>query len=117
MNALLIYALLTPALFYLGSRAVITSWLWSRYPPKLARFMDCAACSGFWYGVAVSLALRLPVYPGDVPTGSENYPGSFVLTPFVVGLCAIVWTPIVAGIMQAGFERLGSVVEDDGPQE
>jgi hypothetical protein len=28
-------------------------------------------------------------------------------------LCSIVWTPIVAGLMQAGLERLGSAVDDD----
>jgi hypothetical protein len=111
VGSLLIYALLTPSLFYLGSRAVITSWLWSRYPPKLAKFMDCSACSGFWYGVLVSAVLRLPV---PVYSGLRS---EFI--PLLVGLCAIVWTPIVGGIMQAGFERLGSVIgeDDDGSQD
>jgi hypothetical protein len=112
MDSLLIYVLLTPALFYLGSRATITQWLWGRYPPKLAQFMDCSACSGFWYGLLASVVLRLPV------TGVDLDPGIFSPVHLLVGLCAIVWTPIVGGIMQAGFERLGSVVgadeDDDG---
>lgn len=109
MEIILVYALLTSATFYLGSRAVITQWLWSRYPPRLARFMDCAACAGFWYGVIV----------GALGTWAFEPAGSGLLgirewySPVIIGLCSIVWTPIVAGYMQAGFEQLGSVVDDD----
>jgi hypothetical protein len=118
MGSLLIYALLTPALFYLGSRAVITSWLWSRYPPKLARFMDCSACTGFWYGALVAAVFDLPLPVYEAGSG-QIYHGQFYLTVITVGLCSMVWTPIVGGIMQAGFERLGSAVQedDDGSQE
>ena len=28
---------------------------WSRYPTSLARFMDCPACSGFWYGAILAI--------------------------------------------------------------
>ena len=113
MGSLLIYALLTPALFYLGSRATVTSWLWSRYPSKLAKFMDCAACSGAWYGVLVSTVLRLP-YDGVYGEADECPTWAI---PIVIGLCSMVWTPIIGGIMQAGFERLGTTVEDDGANE
>jgi hypothetical protein len=113
LEILAVYALLTSALFYLGSRAVIMSWLWGRYPPRLARFMDCAACSGFWYGLIVGGIAWVCDYPG-----SSTYPAEARIlgewwSPFVVALCSVVWTPIVAGFMQAGFERLGSAVGED----
>lgn len=99
-------ALLTAGLYYLGSRALITSWLWSRYPKRFARFMDCAACTGFWYGLGVTLVLGASV-PFDVPTWSA---------PIIVGLCSMVWTPLVAALMQIALERLGSAVPDENEQ-
>jgi hypothetical protein len=107
VEALVIYALLTSSAFYLGSRAVITRALWSRYPRWLASWADCAACSGAWYGAGFALLLRDKLAH---PFGA-GIPG-----PILVGLCSIVSTPIVAGLMQAGFERLGSAVEDPDDQ-
>jgi len=108
IEILLVYALLTSAAFYLGSRATITQVLWSRYPPKLARYFDCAACSGTAYGLAVGV--------GALAVGAAPPELSAWWSPIVVALCSMVWTPIVAGFMQAGFERLGSAVSeaDDG---
>lgn len=106
IEILLVYALLTSAAFYLGSRAVITQSLWSRYPPWLARWADCAACSGTAYGFAVgSAALAVDAAP----------PGSLSewWSPFVIALCSMVWTPIVAGFMQRGFEQLGSAIAEE----
>jgi hypothetical protein len=113
METLIVYALLTSSMFYLGSRAVITKPLWSRYPPKLASFMDCAACSGAWYGLLVGIVAWVFRYPGV-----RGYPGGLLdsaewYSPVFVALCSIVWTPIVAGLMQAGFERLGSAIEPE----
>lgn len=98
----------TVALFYLGSRATITSWLWSRYPRWLASFMDCAACSGFWYG----LILALTVGRWEHISYFGHYDG---VTPLLVALGAMVWTPIVGGLMQWGFEHLGSAVDPSPP--
>lgn len=103
---ILFIVLITTALYYLGSRALITSWLWSRYPQRLARFMDCAACTGFWYGLGVTLVLGSSV-PFDVPTWG---------VPIIVGLCSMVWTPLVAALMQIALERLGSVVPPDAEE-
>ncbi len=102
---IIVYALLTSAAYYLGSRALITRWLWSRYPPTLARFVDCAACSGFWYGLASAAILRIPIPGIPIPEWASC---------MVIAICSIVWTPIVAGFMQAGFERLGSAVLEEG---
>jgi len=108
MTAFVIYPLLTAALFYLGSRAQITSWLWSRYPTRLAVFMDCPYCTGFWYGLAVSLILQLPL--GELA-------GDQVKTILVVGFCSIVWTPVIAGLTSLMHAQLGSIVDPTQDQE
>lgn len=104
--SIILYALVTPALFYLGSRAVISRPLWSRYPAPLARFADCSACTGFWYG---ALAGAFGGYYLDLPfLGLE---GASPITVLLVGLCSMTWTPIIASRVQLGFEALGSAVE------
>jgi hypothetical protein len=87
----LLYCLLTTAAYYLMARALVTQWLWSRYPPALDRFFWCAACSGFWYGLAVAFAIG---WWRDLPF--LGLPGRFWLTPIAVGLGSIVWTPLLA---------------------
>jgi len=99
MMPLIIYSLLCAAMFYLGSRAVVTSFLWSRYPKKLARFMDCAACTGFWWGLFWSV-----VVPFDILGLAAGW-----MTSGVIGLCMLVLTPIAAGLMQVALDHLGSV--------
>ena len=110
MENIVLYALLTTAAFYLGSRAVITAWLWSRYPPKLARFFDCAACSGWWYGLVIGMALSWGI--GISPLG---IPATEWYSPIVIAFGSLVWTPILAAVMQMGLERLGSAVDDEAP--
>lgn len=102
ISVLVLYVLLSTACFYLGSRARITSWLWSRYPTRFARFMDCPACTGFWWGVIWASAIQHNVI------GIPFWP--MVTEPILIGLCMIVLVPIAAGLMQMGFERTGSAV-------
>lgn len=106
MEALIIYSLLSTALYYLGSRAVITQALWSRYPPQMARFFDCSACSGAWYGIALALSLG-HFYELDVFMFKSNG----WITPIVVGFCMMVLTPLVAGLMQHAINVLGVAVD------
>ena len=111
METLLLYTLVTPSLFYLGSRAVITSFLWSRYPHKLASFMDCSACSGTWYGALVA-------YAGGYHLGLDvlGLDGATPAAVVAVALGSMTWTPIVAGLVQRGFDTLGSAVSDPVPE-
>jgi hypothetical protein len=109
MESLVLYSLLTSAAFYLGSRAKITQPLWSRYPKGFARFADCASCTGFWYGLFFGMALSWR--PISLPVAGIP-PGSWY-APLIIAMCSIVTTPIVAGLMQAGFERLGTAVPDE----
>lgn len=94
-----LYALLSTAAYFLGSRATITRPIWSRYPKRLDAFMLCAACSGFWYGVAAALGIGWYL---DVPF--LVLPGRFWLTPCVVGLCSLVFTPWLASKHLAALE-------------
>lgn len=107
---ILLYALLSAAMFYLGSRAKITEAIWSLYPQSFARFMDCAACTGFWWGLIwhVVIGARFEIDLGPMPAGH-------VATPLIAGLCTLVLTPIVAAMMHYGLAVLGSAVpaEDD----
>jgi hypothetical protein len=111
METLVLYAFCTASLFYLGSRARVTSWLWSRYPRWLALWADCAACSGAWYGLAVG-------YVGGYHLGLSflGLPGNQWTTTFIVALTATSFTPILAGLVQRGFDAIGhAVIVEDLP--
>ena len=102
------YPILTAALFYLGSRAKITWWLHSRYSPGFLAFMDCSACTGFWYGaiLAQTLGRASPVTIGAVPIATP-------VGTLTVALCSLVLTPMVAALHHLALEALGSVVPPD----
>jgi hypothetical protein len=111
---ILVLPLFTAPLFYLGSRAQITRALWSLYPPRLASFMDCAACSGFWYGFAITVAFVLGGYhlihaPDRV---SET-----LVSGVLCGLTAIVTTPLLAALHQHALWFLGSATEGDDSED
>lgn len=111
-DGILIYPFLTVALYHLLARAMITKFLWSRFPDWLSTVTQCPSCSGFWYGVMVaSLGLSLDVSF----LGSQAW-----WTIIVVGLAALVWTPIGAALHEFAIRSAinGSrplyVVVDDG---
>jgi len=105
MEMILLYALLTAAMYYLLARAMITKPLWSRYPRWLDYYTMCAACSGLLYGVVVALAIG---WTQDLPF--VGMPGRYWLTPPLVGLCSMIWTPILASLHVGALVQLG--VED-----
>jgi hypothetical protein len=94
-----LYAMLCAALYYLAARAKITEFAWSRYPRWLDYYTLCAACSGVLYGVIVAFGIGWYL---DVPF--LVLPGRFWLTPVVVGLCSLVWTPWLAAKHLAALE-------------
>lgn len=105
---ILLYALFSTSMFYLGSRALITEALWTLYPPRFARLMDCAACTGFWWGLIAHVAIGR-TFGVDV----GPLPADHVATPLVAGLAMLVLTPILAACMHLGLKVLGSVVDPD----
>lgn len=106
MPSLLLLWLLSTTLYYLGSRAMITSFLWSRYPLAFARFMDCPACSGFWYGWIIATSFVL--VGRDLPFALAADP----LSIFICGLVSITLTPIGAAVLTHALAVNGSVVEN-----
>lgn len=102
MATLALYALLTTAVYYLLAKAMITQWLWSKYPAWLDYYTSCAACSGFLYGGVVALTLGWPL---DLPFLGLD--GRSWLTPWVVGMGSMVWTPIIASMQIQGLLNLG----------
>ena len=69
---------------------MITQFLWSRYPAWLDGFMRCPACVGFWWGVLVGLM----GFHWEIQF--LGLTGQHWLTVVLIGLCAIVWTPLLA---------------------
>ena len=102
----MLFSLISAALFYLGNRALITRWLWSRYPSWLTHLTDCAACTGFWWGMLLSLTCGRRWQISYLGLDPSSY-----LTPVLTGLCSLTLTPMVAGFMQLGIDRLGTIVE------
>jgi len=102
MSTIILYPLLTTALYYLFARAVVTRWLWSKYPPWLDGYTLCAACSGTLYGVVVAFAIG---WTQDLPFLGLS--GRFWITPFVVGLGSLVWTPILGDVHVRALLQLG----------
>lgn len=100
--SIILYMLITPAFYYLGSRAMITAPVWSRYPPGFAKFADCAMCSGTWYGAFVGLI-------GGYGCGLSflGLPGNAGGTVIAIALCSMTWTPIIAALMHLSFQSLG----------
>lgn len=110
MTTILLYALLTATLYYLGARAEISQPIWSRYPKRFGRFMDCAYCAGTWWGFLIG-------YVGGYHLNLDfaGLAGNDWRTVIVVGLCSTTWTPIVAAIALNHYYSLGSAV--DVPEE
>lgn len=101
MTTLVLYILVCVALYYLGARAKITKPLWSRYPAWLDELTLCAACSGFWYGLAC----------GGLGWWRElaflGMPARDPETLALVAVCAITWTPLGAWLHIRALEKLG----------
>lgn len=112
MTTIALYPLLTTALYYLFARATITRFLWSRYPSWLDYYTSCSACSGFLYGVVVAVAIG---WSQDLPF--LGLPGRFWMTPIAIGLCSIVWTPLLADLHVRALYQLGTPTSDTTPTE
>lgn len=111
MTALVLYPLLTTAIYYMGARALITRWLWSRYPARLDLFMSCSACVGFWAGLGAGLLGR------RIGLDFMSLNAGAWYTPLLVAACSIVWTPIVAWLHISTLDQLGLPGDEDDPEE
>lgn len=105
MTGALLLTTFTAGLYYLAARAGITRWLWSRYPRPVAVFINCAACSGFWYAVGLGLLAKNVLH---VEFSVLGFAASGSLWPFlaVCGAVGLVWTPIAAFAHAYAYSRL-----------
>lgn len=112
MFTLILYPILTATLYYLGSRAVITSFVWSKYPYKLASFMDCSRCAGFWWGLIVALI-------GGYVYGLNfcGLDGKSWKTVLLIGAFSITTTPMIEALAEKSTDSLGSAVSDPTEEE
>lgn len=85
----LLYSFLTVSIHYLLSRAEITRWLWSKYPPWLDRWALCPACSGTWIAGFIGILGAL------LKLSFLGLPGRNIFTVIAIALCGTVWTPIL----------------------
>ncbi len=108
MTTAALYLVLTTGLYYLASRAEITRWLWSRYPKSLNYWTLCAACSGFWYGLAAAGGLGWTL---DLPL--LGLPGRTWYAVAVGGVVGMVGTPILAYYMVSSWTALSDTDEGD----
>lgn len=111
MTAALLYVTISTALYYLASRAKLTHALWSRYPKWLEYWVLCAACLGFWLGVVLGALGRV------LELDFLSLAGDAWYTPVVVGLCTMVWTPILARHMVEGWMVLLTTDDDEEPPD
>ena len=60
MIAALLIGVIGAAVHYLSYHAVITQWLWSRYPQGgfFDKLFSCAACTGTWVGLGMAAYFR-----------------------------------------------------------
>ena len=92
MTGIVLFPLLTTAVFYLLVQANLTAFLWNRYPAKLDLFMSCPACTGFWYGLGCGFLGRW------LDIAFLGLDPQHWLTPVLIGLGSIVWTPLVSNL-------------------
>jgi hypothetical protein len=89
--------------YYVLARAEITRPLWSRYRGSLDALARCAACSGFWIGLALSAALEPPWWMRQYGLASRVVWG---------GVWGLVGTPIGVALLVVAVRV--STVRDDG---
>ncbi len=100
MDAAILIAFITPALFHLGARATLTAAVHSRYPAWLAGFMNCAACAGAWYAMILAVLFHLGGWPIFASTSW--------LTVIAAGLASIWWTPIAVDLQERALMNLST---------
>lgn len=101
MTAWMIFLLIpiaATALWYVGSLAAISEKIRQEiadHLPRLSAFLQCPACSGTWYGVALGLLGD----PLDDPARSA----------IGLGLCCMVTTPVLGALMLRCLDVVGAV--------
>lgn len=116
MILLVLFPLVTTALYYLFARAQITQRLWTRYPAWLDSMAKCPACSGFWLGLVVaSVAALAELNFAGLSWDRVPLVGVWASVP-VVGLCSMVWTALGFAYMQEALVATSLDGDGDTPE-
>lgn len=99
------------AAHFLLYRALVTRWLWSRYPHRLDAFVACSACTGFWVGLGIGFYWR---WSGTDALGLH---ADLPALPVAAGAATMVVSPAVAWVQIAALERLGVPETETAPIE
>lgn len=108
LSDMLFLGILGAAFHYVTYRAMITRWLWSRYPRWLDALLSCAACSGFWVGGGLGLLARARGYH---LLGFE--PQDWLLLPAAAAVTMILAPPFASLQIGALTELGGDDAEED----
>jgi hypothetical protein len=100
MIAALLIGVIGAAFHYLTYHAVITSWLWKRYPAKLDALLSCAACSGTWVG------LGMAAYFSDRGVSVFGVPPDDPVFYAVAAAVGMIATPLVSTIHLAALRGI-----------
>jgi hypothetical protein len=90
-NAFAMLGLLAASIHWIVARARVTRGFWGALwlPGFLSELLACAACSGFWIGLALGVAGIQPIGHGFVGV-------------LLSGLLGVVATPVVEGVLLWG---------------
>lgn len=99
LSDMLFLGILGAAFHYVTYRAMVTKWMWSRYPRWLDALLSCAACSGFWVGIGAGALARTQNYS---LLGFEDW----LLLP-AAGAVTMVLAPVIAWLQVYTLTALG----------
>lgn len=100
---LFLVGILGAAIHWLVARSYVFEFLWGRARGFLEKLLACAACSGFWIGVALGLA-------GIRPLVGIAWWGEII----GAGMLAVYLTPVFEGVLVWGLEASAVTIS---PQE
>lgn len=96
MTTLVLYALLTTSACYFFGLSKIFTPVRDHLPDGVVTWLLCPFCSGFWYGVVVGILGALAHVDFMGLAAASDHPGTVRgLEPLVVGIGAMIWTPLL----------------------
>ncbi len=103
---LFLVGILSAAIHWLIARSYVFEWFWGRTRGFLEKLLACAACSGFWIGIALGLGGIRPIIGVDWWAQVAG-----------AGFLALYLTPVFEGVLVWGLNAsaLGSFSPQESP--
>jgi hypothetical protein len=104
MTTLVLYALLTTSACYFFGLSKIFEPVRVHLPGGVVDWLLCPFCSGFWYGVVVGVLGALARVDFMGLAAASDHPNTVRgLEPLVVGIGAMIWTPLLLAYVLRGY--------------